>query len=287
MNKDNLKCICFMIVAMAGFAVEDAIIKKLSDSMPISQVLFSIGILGLVVFFALARITKIPIFSNRIATLSFGFRMLCELISSILFVVTIVFVSLSISSAILQTTPLMVALGGSLFLKQNVAIYQWILIFIGFLGVLLVIQPGSEEYNSLSILALIGAFFLASRDLVTRSISESIPAITVAFWGFFSLMIGGLLCIPFFNSFQTFSVDNLYLLLVSAFFGPFAYLFLVFATRLGEVAVITPYRYTRLPFGLFLGFFLFDEKVSPTMLVGCILIVASGAFLLFLSNKKN
>ena len=115
--------------------------------------------------------------------------MLCELISSVLFVVTIVFVSLSVSSAILQFTPIIVSIGGSLFLKQNVLPYQWVLIFIGFLGVLLVIQPGTEGFTSITLFAVIGAFFLAFRDLATRSISKSIPAITIAFWGFLLLRL--------------------------------------------------------------------------------------------------
>ena len=277
-----------MISAMAGFAVEDAIIKKLSNSMPISQVLISIGTIGLLVFLILAFINNVSLFSPHIKTFTFIFRMFSELVSSICFVITIVFVSLSVSSAILQITPILVAIGGSIFFKQNVPLYQWIFIFVGLSGVLLVIQPSADGFTLLSLLAVIGSFFLAFRDLVTRSISNSIPVITIAFWGFFSLTIGGFICVPFFDQLQPYSSESLILIILSSLFGPLAYLFLVAATRGGDVAVISPYRYTRLPFALALGFFLFDEYPDRWMILGCFLIVFSGVFIMYLSGgKKN
>ena len=277
-----------MISAMVGFAVEDAIIKKLSNSMPISQVLISIGTIGLLVFLILAFINNVSLFSPHIRTFTFIFRMFSELVSSICFVITIVFVSLSVSSAILQITPILVAIGGSIFFKQNVPLYQWIFIFVGLSGVLLVIQPSADGFTLLSLLAVIGSFFLAFRDLVTRSISNSIPVITIAFWGFFSLTIGGFICVPFFDQLQPYSSESLILIILSALFGPLAYLSLVAATRGGDVAVISPYRYTRLPFALALGFFLFDEYPDRWMILGCFLIVFSGVFIMYLSGgKKN
>ena len=276
-----------MISAMAGFAVEDAIIKKLSNSMPISQVLISIGTIGLLVFLILAFINNVSLFSPHIRTFTFFFRMFSELVSSICFVITIVFVSLSVSSAILQITPILVAIGGSIFFKQNVPLYQWIFIFVGLSGVLLVIQPSADGFTLLSLLAVIGSFFLAFRDLVTRSISNSIPVITIAFWGFFSLTIGGFICVPFFDQLQPYSSESLILIILSALFGPLAYLSLVAATRGGDVAVISPYRYTRLPFALALGLFLFDEYPDRWMILGCFLIVFSGVFIMYLSGRKK
>ena len=287
MKKDNIKYIGFMIFSMAGFAVEDAIIKKLSSSMPISQVLISIGFVGLVVFFLFARLRKTSLFSRQIKKILFLFRMFCELISSILFVMTIVFVSLSVSSAILQVTPLIVAIGASVFFKQNILIHQWVLIFIGLFGVLLVIQPGTQFFSPISLLALVGSFFLALRDLATRSIAKSIPAITVGFWGFFSLTVGGFLCIPLFGQFEAITMNNFIFLGLSAFFGPIAYLSLILATRGGDVAVTSPYRYTRLPFALLLGVFLFDEKPNEWMLLGCFFIITTGILILLFSGRKN
>ena len=275
-----------MIISMAGFAVEDALIKKLSITMPISQVLVSVGLVGLFVLSGIAFITKSKLFKIETRKTTFFFRMFCELVSSILFVVTIVYVSLSLSSAILQATPIIIALGGSLFLKQSISNKQWILILIGLIGVLLVIQPGTKNFNSLAFLAVIGVFFLALRDLATRSISKSIPPISIAFWGFFSLTLGGFVCIPFFDTFQPYSMQSLWLIFVSAFFGPIAYLCLVHATRAGDVGIVAPFRYLRLPFALVLGHYFFDERVDSFMLIGSILIIISGVLIIFSTGKS-
>ena len=76
-------------------------------------------------------------------------------------------------------------------------------------------------------------------------------------------------------------------MILSALFGPLAYLSLVAATRGGDVALVSPYRYSRLPFALVLGFFLFNENPDKWMLLGCFLIVISGVFVLFLSRGKK
>jgi drug/metabolite transporter (DMT)-like permease len=193
---------------------------------------------------------------------------------------------LSISSAILQATPILVALGGILFLNQKVKLFQWVFIAIGFLGVFFILRPDSNEFNSLSLIAILGVFFLALRDVITHKISDTIPAVSISFWGFFSLTVGGIFCIPFFGSFIPFNYQSSALILFSAFIGPSAYLALVFATRSGDVATISPFRYTRLPFALTISFFLFDERLDSSMLIGCFFVVFSGFCILLFNTKK-
>ena len=285
-GRDNSLCIIAMIISMAFFSIEDAIIKILAQSMPISQVLISIGIVGTLALFCIAKVLRSPLKIFKKNKVTLFLRMICELISSICFVITIVYVSLSISSAILQATPILVALGGILFLNQKVKLYQWVFIAIGFLGVFFILRPDSNEFNSLSLIAILGVFFLALRDVITHKISDTIPAVSISFWGFFSLTVGGIFCIPFFGSFIPFNYQNSALILFSAFIGPSAYLALVFATRSGDVATISPFRYTRLPFALTISFFLFDERLDSSMLIGCFFVVFSGFCILLFNTKK-
>ena len=93
-----------MVVAMAGFAVEDAVIKQLSYTMPISQVLLLIGIGGLLIFGMAALQTDVPLVTDEMVKGWFIIRTMSELASAICFVIAIVYASLSISSAILQAT---------------------------------------------------------------------------------------------------------------------------------------------------------------------------------------
>ncbi|MBE58696.1 MAG: EamA family transporter [Gammaproteobacteria bacterium] len=282
-SEENIRCIAFMVVAMAGFAVEDAVIKKLSYTMPISQVLILIGIGGLLMFGMTALKTRVRLVTDEMVKPWFIIRTMSELASAICFVIAIVYASLSISSAILQATPLAVSLAAALFLKQHVSLGRWLLIGIGFVGVLCVIQPGLDGFKPAALSAVLGVMFLALRDSITRSISVSIHAVSVSFWAFFALFSAGIFTIPFFGKFGVITSGDIGLLAISALAGSGAYFCIVMATRGGDVAVVAPFRYTRLLFALGLAVAFFDEQINPMMIVGSSLIIGSG-IIMFVSG---
>lgn len=284
-RSENTRCILFMVLAMAGFAVEDAVIKQLSYDMPISQVLMMIGAGGLAAFSAVCLAIGHNPFQAVVLTRWFVLRTACELMSAILFVCAIVYASLSASSAILQATPLAVALGGLLFLKQSVSLRQWVLIGLGFFGVVLVIQPGSEAFAPATLWAVLGVFFLAARDLVTRWMSLSVAPLTVSFWAFFALWLAGLVTVPLFGEFVAIEARHWALWSLSSLAGAGAYWAVVLATRGGDVAVVAPFRYSRLVFALGLSVIYFDESFTWPMLLGSAFIVGSG--LLSLQRKRS
>ena len=283
---ENMRCIFYMIIAMAGFAIEDAIIKQLSNSMPISQILILIGIGGLVIFSLAARFRAIRILSAEIKNPRFLIRSLCELAAAISFVTAIVHGSLSVSSAIIQATPLAVVIGGTFILKQQVSGLSWVLVLTGFIGVLMVTQPGLEGFKPATLFAVAAVFFLAIRDIITRSISDSIPVITISFWAFFASLSAGLITVPFFEPFRVPSSKDVLLVTASVCTASFAYCAVVLATRAGEISVVAPFRYTRLLFALGLSVVFFDENINGLMLLGSVLIATSGVLMLAVTQRQ-
>jgi len=281
---ENIRCILCMIVAMAGFAVEDAIIKQLSISLPISQILILIGSGGLITFFLAGAFQKISLFNPDTRKPWFIVRSFCELAAAISFVSAVVYGSLSISSAIIQATPLAIVAGGALFLQQRVSGPRWMLLLICFLGVLLVTQPGQEGFKPATLFAFAAVIFLAVRDTITRLHSVSIPSITLSFWAFFASLLAGIATIPFFPPFQTPSPHNILLVATSIITGSVAYYCIVLATRAGEISVVAPFRYTRLLFALILSVIFFNEPVNELMLLGSALIIVSGVMMLVIKD---
>ena len=282
---ENMRCIFYMIIAMAGFAIEDAIIKQLSNSMPISEILILIGIGGLIIFSLAARYKTIRIFSAEIKNPRFLIRSLCELAAAISFVTAIVHGSLSISSAIIQATPLAVVIGGAFFLKQRVSRRSWMLVLTGFIGVLMVTQPGLEGFKPATLFAVAAVFFLATRDIITRSISDSIPVVTISFWAFFASLVAGIITLPVFDSFQAPSSTDVLLLTASVCTASLAYFAVVLATRSGEMSVVAPFRYTRLLFALGLSVVFFNESINSLMIFGSALIAISGVMMLTVTTQ--
>ena len=284
---NNFRYIFFMIVAMVAFAIEDAIIKQLAFTLPISQVLISVGMSGSLVLYGVSIFQKERVTNRRFFAFKFLLRMLCELVSSVFFVITMVYVSLTVSSALLQIVPIIMTIGGFLLFKERVLLKQWCLILLGLFGSLLVIQPGTELFNPLSLFALAGAFFLALRDLLTFSMSDRYAPVAIAFWGFFAITLGGIATIPFFGPFNEVSAFNILLVVAAGFFGPVAYLALIYATRGGEIGIVAPFRYSRLPAAVLIGIVVFGETPNSFTLWGCTLIVISGCLILVISNNRK
>jgi len=250
-----------MTVAMASFALEDLIIKILSKFMPVSQILIYVGIVSVCLLIIMGKIQKIPIIrSQDIKNPLILFRTISDMLGAIFIVYAISLISLSTVSSFLQAIPLLVTAGSAIFLKEKVGWRRWSAVVVGFCGVILILKPGMNGFQSSSIFAFIGIFFLGLRDLITRNIKDDIPSLTISIYAFLATTIGGVLLIPISNTFIVISTVQSYLILLSAVVASFSYFMLVLATRKGDVSVISPFRYTRLLFALILAVFILGER---------------------------
>ena len=182
---ENLRGILFMLLAMAGFALEDLFIKLLSSHLPVSQILFILGFSGTAVFLVIALLTHAPILHRDLLNRPVIVRTLCELFAALFFTSAIALTPLSSVASILMTTPLMVTMGAAIFFGEKVGWRRWTAIMIGFFGVLLILRPGFDSYMPASLLAVIATIFLAVRDLATRTMQIDISTTTVSIYVIF------------------------------------------------------------------------------------------------------
>ena len=268
-----------MTLAMAGFAFDDLIIKILSSSIPVSQLLIYFGVLAGIFLFIVAKIKKVPVFSNYIVSNKLIIlRTLADMFGALFFITAISLIPLSTVSAILQAAPLLVTLGAASIFREKVGWRRWSAVFIGFMGVVLIVKPGLDSFQPASILALLGVICLSLRDLLTRQIDKCIPSLSLSIYAFFAAALGGCLLVPFNDHFVELSVTQFLMILVSTLVMCFAYLMLVFATRAGDVSVIAPFRYTRLIFALILAVLVLGERPDSSILIGASVIIATGCY---------
>ena len=268
-----------MTLSMGGFAIEDVFLKILSERIPVSQILIYVGSLAAFSLGILSKIKKIPIlryevYSNRL----FVIRAISDMIGAILMVTAISLMPLSTVSSILQTLPLLITFGAVLIFKEKVGWRRWSAVFIGFVGVILILKPGLGDFQISSFVALLAVSFLALRDLVTRKINKDIHSITIALYAFILTVVGGIISIPLFGQFVTLTLTQWFVVFAITLFGVFSYLMLVLATRSGDISVISPFRYTRLVFALILAILILNERPDILTLLGAAIIVASGYY---------
>lgn len=284
----NLRASLLMVAAMACFALEDVLIKQLARGMPTGQVLMLIGAGGGIVFGVLALLSGRSLLSRALLLRPVLVRNLSEAVGSVMFILALVFTTLSGASAILQATPLAVTLGAALFLGEPVGWRRWTAIGLGFIGVMLIVQPGMAAFTPGSLMAVIAVVLLAARDLASRTVPPAIPSIQVAAWGFLSLVPAGLLTMLFMDlEPRVPDTGELVRLLATILISCGGYYSLVAATRIGEVSAVVPFRYTRLVFALVLGYFVFGERPDLLMLAGSALIVGTGLYTIWRSALRR
>ena len=284
---DNLKGILFMILAMAGFACEDLFIKMLSENLPISEIIIILGFSGSIIFFIIGLLTKAPIFHQGLLTTPVIIRTLCELFGALFFVLAIALTPLSSASAIIQVMPLLVTIGAAIFFKEKVGWRRWTAVFVGFIGVLLILRPGFGSFMPASIFALLGATFLAGRDLATRAIEVKLPSVTISLYAFLAFGVSGIMLIPFSSEMIVPSSKDILFFAGASAFGVIAYYSIVIAARTGEMSVISPFRYSRLVFAMLLSIIVLSERPDILTLLGAAIIVASGVYTFVRENILN
>jgi len=277
-----------MIAAMAAFALEDAFVKGAALHLPVSEVLLLFGLGGALAFWALAAFNRETIFNRDVLSRVMQIRFCFELAGRLFYVLALALTPLSSTTAILQAAPIFVVLGAALFFGETVGWRRWTAIAVGLAGVLIVLRPAGDSFSLLSLLAVIGMLGFSGRDLASRAAPASLSTNLLGFYGFLTIIIAGALYGLWDRSPLILPSSSAGLALAAAVgCGVFAYGALMKAMRTGEVATVTPFRYSRLLFGVLLGVVWFDERIDVQMLLGCGVIVGAGLFILWRGNKKK
>lgn len=276
--RDNLRGIVLMVAAMAGFAVEDMFIKWAASDLPTGQILLMIGLVGAAVFAGMARAQGQRTFVVEALHPAVVGRNLGEMIGTYGFVTALTLAPLSTVSAVAQAMPLAVTMGAALFLGETVGWRRWTAITVGFLGVLMIIRPGLEGFDPNALWAVLAVFGLGARDVFTRKMPSSITTMQLSVWGFLSVAVLGAGMLAASGGGQVPVAAQAGYVGGAVAFGIAAYWALTAANRLGEMSVITPFRYSRLIFGVGLGVLVFGERPDVMTLLGGLVIIGSGLY---------
>jgi len=267
-----------MILSMACFAVEDTFIKLLSARLPATQILFSVGFGGALITLALAVTLNVNLADKILLNKHVISRTIADLFGAFFFTSAMVLIPMSLLASILQATPLFVTLGAAILLGEKVGWRRWSAIFIGFLGVIIILQPGYGSFQLASLLGLAAVLCLALRDVVTRDMATEIPTLTVTFYACLAMGSAGFIAYPFFGTPIMPTTFEAILLVCAAIIGVTGYFLIVLATRKGDVSVIAPFRYSRLLFSLVLASLILGEMLTLPILLGGLLVVSSGIY---------
>ena len=276
----NLRGALYMTLSMAAFTLNDACVKLVAETVPLFQVIFlrDLGTTILLAIFVQMTTGLRPSWPRRDRPLIAG-RTLAEIAAMVTFTLALTNMAIANATAILAALPLVVTLGAALVFGDKVGWRRLSAICIGFVGVLLIVQPGTDGFNIWSLLVLLSVLVITARDLFTRAFSPAVPTMTVAVLTAGAVcLVGGVLSL--FTPWVALDLREAALIAAAAVLIIGGYVFGIMVMLVGEVGFVSPFRYTSLIFALILGLVVFDEFPNALALIGGVIVVSTGIFTL-------
>lgn len=278
---ENMRAAVFMAIAMAAFTVNDALMKLASADVPFFQaitlrgMMITVGLVGIAYFRGQLRF--------RPSAADWGLmtlRTVAEAAGTVLFLTALFKMPIANLSAILQALPLTVTLAAMLFFKEPVGWRRLTAIGIGFVGVVMIVQPGTDGFTIYAVLGIAAVVAVTVRDLCARRLSRDIPSGVVAL----AAAIGVTVMAAVLGAGTTWIMPPamaLAELAAAALALMVGYICAVSAMRTGNIGFVAPFRYVSLLVALGLGWFLFGEWPNTLTLAGAALVVATGLFTIY------
>jgi drug/metabolite transporter (DMT)-like permease len=284
---DNLRGILLMCAAMLAFVVNDSFMKAVSQDVPLFEAIFLRGLGASVALLILAHVTA----KGRVQLLPAGhgrivltFRSLAEVLATLTFLTALMHMPLATLSAIMQSLPLAVTLAAAFYYKEKISWQIWAAIAAGFVGVLFIIKPGLAAFDRWSVVGLLSVGFVVLRDLSTRHVSAALPSSTMAIWAsvLVTLLGAGGAMMQGWTGVDLVAALQIIGATVALVIG---YMTVVMVMRVGDIAVVAPFRYTSLIWALLFGWVFFGTLPDVWALFGAAIVVISGIYTLWHSAR--
>lgn len=277
LHRSPRKAILFAIAAVFCLVILDMLVKWLTATYAIPQIIFLRYIGGMALALGVAwnsggfgqfRTRRLP---DHVV------RAVFNLITMLLFYYALKVLPLADAVAISFAAPLFMTLLSMVLLRERVGIYRWSALIFGMIGVIIILRPGHESLGLGSLLALASALFYALTQISARQLSTSESSATILFYYSLGVLLISGCIVPFYWQTPTLFDWGLFGLL--ALFGSVGQLFLNQACRYGEVSLIAPMEYTGLFWAALFGFLVWGDIPSWSVILGAVIIVASTLFI--------
>ena len=262
----------YMFISVCAFSLMDVIVKW-SDDYPVGQVLFFRGFFGIIIiFFLIPRNRYIDFYKTTRPMLHLK-RCLAGLISIVAIFIALRNLPLATVVSISFAAPIFTTIFSIFLLNEKVGFYRWLAVLVGFVGIVIISEPGFSSLNIYYIYPIIFCLGLSYVAIAIRKLSSTEPVWLISFFFSFSILISS-----FFSFYQNWilpSFIDFFLLAMIGILGGLANLWLSQSYKFSEVSLVTPLKYLALIFAIIFGYFIWAEIPSLKTLLGAALVILS------------
>ena len=265
-----------MFISICAFSVMDLIVKW-SENYPVGEVLFFRGLFGMItIFFLIPREKYFNFYKTNRPMLHFK-RCIACLIAIVAIFIALRNLPLATVVSISFAAPIFTTIMSIFFLSEKVGLYRWLAVVVGFIGILIISQPGFTSFNIYYIYPIIFCLGLSYVAIAIKKLSSTEPVWLIGFYFSFSIMI-----ISFFTLHQGWIIPNLldlFLLSMVGILGGLANLWLTQSYKYSDVSLVTPIKYLALVFAILFGYIFWEEIPTIKTLMGAFLVIMSSVII--------
>jgi drug/metabolite transporter (DMT)-like permease len=267
----------YMFISVCAFSLMDVIVKW-SDDYPVGQVLFFRGFCGIIpILFLIPKDRYLDFYKTTRPFLHFK-RCLAGLIALVSIFIALRNLPLATVVSITFAAPIFTTIFSIFLLNEKVGLYRWLAVLVGFVGIIIISEPGFSSLNLYYIYPIIFCLGLSYVAIAIRKLSSTEPVWLISFFFSFSIML--LSFLSFYQNWILPSLIDLFLLSLIGILGGLANLWLSQSYKLSEVSLVTPLKYLALVFAIIFGYFIWDEVPTFKTLLGAGLVILS-SFIIF------
>jgi len=286
------RAVGFVLLAILLFDMQGVIIKFLGDRYPVQQLAAFRNLFGLIPSILVLTLSRewhsrgrlLKIRQWRLGLM----RGLFISIAQFCFYLSITKMELATASTLTYISPVLITLLSIPILKHEVGLWRWLAVIIGFLGVVVIMGPGTDIFTVYSLLPIGAAFGYSLSTVCVRLFDEHNPTALINMYASVGALLGALVIVTATSGYREVeTLGDWGLLLCMGLVGGCAVLALIIAYRLARPSSLSPYEYFGIPFAFVLGWLFFDEAPFAKLIPGVFLIVAGGMLIAWREHRNR
>ena len=262
----------YMFLAVCAFSIMDLIVKW-SENYPVGEVLFFRGFCGIITIFFIIPRERYKDFYKTDRFFLHLKRCISGLVAIVAIFIALRKLPLATVVSITFAAPIFTTIMSIYFLIEKVGLYRWLAVMVGFIGILIISEPGYSSLNIYYIFPIIFCLGLSYVAIAIRQLSTTEPVWLIGLYFSFSIMLMSFFTLP--QGWIIPSLKDLFLLSMVGVLGGLANLWLTQSYKFSEVSLVTPLKYLALIFAIIFGYLFWNEVPTTKTLTGSLLVIIS------------
>ena len=278
----HLRGIGYILASGVFLSTNDAIFKSLVAHYPPGQILFTSGAMVALLIWIILKFRDGPgvVVNNWPGHISRG---LLFVVASFAFVISLQHLTLAETVCIAFAGPLCMTIMARFWLHEQVGFYRLAAVIVGFVGVVIMIQPGTSDFRWIMLLPLVVAVGDAARDIITRKIAPTESSLSIVFTT--SVILAAVSLLSLFYGWNSFQKIHFLQFTLGGAITVASYFCMVEAYRNAPTVVIAPFRYIQIIWGVLAGFIIWGEIPGQHIFIGLIFTIGAGLFIAFRESR--